>query len=122
MKYYEMTKNYIFREFECGLSVKETAELCFKNIKTVKKWDKGAEIPNECKRLMRQFRKKELSHCKEWHCFKMKRNMLELPTQLVTPQQVLTGIGLLEINSELEVMTSTKLLKLARSISDIKTR
>ncbi|MCG6418627.1 regulator, partial [Vibrio fluvialis] len=23
MKYHEMTKNYIFREFECGLTVEE---------------------------------------------------------------------------------------------------
>ncbi|TON99249.1 regulator, partial [Vibrio parahaemolyticus] len=23
MKYHEMTKNYIFREFECGLSVEQ---------------------------------------------------------------------------------------------------
>ncbi|MCU8361466.1 regulator, partial [Vibrio vulnificus] len=25
MKYYEMTKNFVFREFECGLTVEETA-------------------------------------------------------------------------------------------------
>ncbi|TNZ34870.1 regulator, partial [Vibrio parahaemolyticus] len=26
MKYHEMTKNYIFREFECGLTVEEAAK------------------------------------------------------------------------------------------------
>ncbi len=30
MKYHEMTKNYIFREFERGLSVEQAAELCLK--------------------------------------------------------------------------------------------
>ncbi|TOB20634.1 regulator, partial [Vibrio parahaemolyticus] len=25
MKYHEMTKNYIFREFECGLTVEQAA-------------------------------------------------------------------------------------------------
>lgn len=32
MKYHEMTKNYIFREFECGLSIEDTAKLCFKSV------------------------------------------------------------------------------------------
>lgn len=44
MKYREMTKNYIFRELECGLSVQETSELCFKSVRTVKEWDKGKEM------------------------------------------------------------------------------
>ncbi|TXX83564.1 regulator, partial [Vibrio cholerae] len=25
----EMTKNFVFREFECGLSIEEAAKLCF---------------------------------------------------------------------------------------------
>ncbi len=37
MKYHEMTKNYIFREFECALQVEETAELCFKKFEDSKK-------------------------------------------------------------------------------------
>ncbi len=36
MKYHEMTTNYVFRELECGLSVEETADLCFKCVRTVK--------------------------------------------------------------------------------------
>ena len=32
MKYHEMTKNYIFREFECGLTVEEAAKLCLKTV------------------------------------------------------------------------------------------
>ncbi len=65
MKYHEMTKNYVFREFECGLSVEQAAELCFKSVRTVKEWDKGKEIPKECRRLMRNQCRLELSHNKE---------------------------------------------------------
>ena len=121
MKYHEMTKNYVFREFECGLSVEETAKLCFKSVKTVKGWDRGQQIPRECKRLMRMHKRLELSGNEEWYGFKMHKGYLELPTgQTITPQQLLAGIGLLEINSEIELATSTKLLKIARAISKVK--
>jgi hypothetical protein len=122
MKYHEMTKNYIFREFECGLSIEQTAKLCFKSVTTVKKWDQGKEIPKECKRLMRLHKRLELSYSEEWQGFKMHNDRLQLPTgQLVTPQQILAGAGLLEINSELEIATSTYLIKLARALSKLKT-
>jgi hypothetical protein len=113
-----MTKNYIFREFECGLSIEQTAELCFKSVRTVKEWDKGKDIPRECKRLMRMYKRLELSHCEEWQGFRMNNQRLELPTgQTVTPQEILSGIGLLEIRSELEIKTNTKILVYARSIA-----
>ncbi|MDC5808026.1 regulator [Vibrio europaeus] len=121
MKYHEMTKNYIFREFECRLSVQETAKLCFKSVRTIKDWDKGKEIPPECKRLMRRHSRLELSHSEEWDGFSIQNERLELPTgQLVTPQEILCGIGLLEIQSELELKTTTKLLKLSRELARIK--
>ncbi len=41
MKYHEMTKNYIFREFECGLTVEEAAKLCLKTVRTVKERSKN---------------------------------------------------------------------------------
>lgn len=120
MKYHEMTKNYIFREFECGLSIEQTAELCFKSVRTVKEWDKGKDIPKECKRLMRRHSSLELSHTPDWEGFRMKNNKLELPTgQFVTAQEILAGIGLLEIGSELELKTSTKILKYARVIAKL---
>ncbi|EGU31003.1 bacteriophage f237 ORF9 [Vibrio ichthyoenteri ATCC 700023] len=123
MKYHEMTKNYIFREFECHLSVKEAAELCFKSVRNVTEWDKGKLIPNECKRLMRMHRRLELSSNKEWQGFKMENSKLRIPTgDLVSPQQILTGLALIEINSELEIKTSTQLLKLSRAISTVKTK
>ncbi|WP_425666850.1 regulator [Vibrio tubiashii] len=121
MHYRKMRKNYIFREFECGLSVEEVAQLCFKSVSTVKSWDNGSPIPKECKRLMRMHKRLELSHAEEWKGFMMHRNYLELPTgQHITPQQLIAGVGLLEINSELEVLTSTRLLQLARALSKIK--
>lgn len=121
MKYSQMSKNYIFRKFTCGLSVKDTAILCFKNTSDVKKWDSGSKIPDVYKRLMRMSAKQDLSHLDEWEGFKMSHGKLELPTgRLLTPQELLTAVALLEISSELELKTSTKLLKLARQISKIK--
>ncbi|MGD8121804.1 regulator [Vibrio sp. TRT 2004] len=118
MKYHEMTKNYIFREFECGLTVEQTADLCFKSVRTVKKWDQGKDIPRECKRLMRMYKRLELSKNSDWEGFAIKGGMMELPTgQLVKPQEIITGICLLEIKSELEIKTCSKLLKYARIIT-----
>ncbi len=64
---------------------------------------------------------RQLSIREDWNQFKIHLNKLELPTgQLVSPQQVLAGIALLEIQSELEIKTTTKLLKYARAISKFK--
>ncbi|ELK3677451.1 phage protein [Vibrio fluvialis] len=121
MKYHEMTKNYIFREFECGLTREQTAELCFKSVRTIAEWDNGKSIPPECKRLMRMQKRLELSHLIEWHGFRMNNHKLELPTgQSVTPQEVLLGISLIDIQSELEIITTAKILKYVRSIANIR--
>ncbi|GAL32417.1 hypothetical protein JCM19240_5848 [Vibrio maritimus] len=46
---------------------------------------------------------------------------MKIPTgQLVSAQQILTGLALIEINSELEIKTTSKLLKYARAIANIK--
>ena len=120
MKYHEMTKNYIFREFECGLTVEQAAELCLKTVRTVKDWDKGKTIPPECKRLMRMTKGRELSSCKQWADFKMHHDKLELPTgQLVTAQQVLTGIALLEIGALADLKAAGQVLKYARALREI---
>ncbi|EGR0109208.1 TPA: regulator [Vibrio vulnificus] len=121
MKYYEMTKNFVFREFECGLTVEETAKLCFKSVRQVKEWDKGKVIPSECKRLMRMSKGRELSSCASWEAFKMRYDKLELPTgKLVTAQEILAGVALLEIAAPDDLKINTKLLKYARAISEIK--
>lgn len=118
MKYREMTKNYIFRELECQLTKEETAELCFKSVRTVTRWDEGHTIPPECKRLMRMVKGRELGQTKDWELFKIHYDKLELPTgQLVTAQQVLLGAALLEIQSDLELKTTSKIAKYARAIA-----
>lgn len=115
-----MTKNYVFREFECGLSIEETAELCLKTARTVKEWDKGKSIPPECKRLMRMSKGKELSPSKQWKQFKMHYDTLELPSgQLVTAQQILTGIALLELGAIDDLEISRRILKYARALKNI---
>ncbi|MEZ8413836.1 regulator [Vibrio splendidus] len=121
MKYREMSKNYIFRKLECQMTKKEVSELCFKSVRTVTGWDEGNTIPPECKRLMRMAKGRELSVCEDWRQFKMLYDSMELPTgQVVKPQQILAGIALLGIQSELEIKTSTQLLKIARSIARVR--
>ncbi|BEI23101.1 regulator [Vibrio fluvialis] len=123
MKYHEMSKNYIFREFECGLTREQTAELCFKSVRTVTEWDKGKPIPPECKRLMRLTKSRQLSHFNEWDDFIMRQDKLILPTgEAVSAQQVLTGIALLQIQSDTELKTLTKLLKYSRALHSIRTK
>ncbi|MFH4608129.1 regulator [Vibrio alginolyticus] len=117
MKYHEMTKNYIFREFECGLSVEDAAKLCLKTVRTVKEWDRGKSIPPECRRLMRMNNCRELSACAGWENFVMRHDRLELPTgQLVTAQQIIIGIALLELGAPNDIKNAHRLLKYARML------
>lgn len=91
-------KKLYFREFEYGLSVEQAAELCLKNVRKAKEWDKTKTIPPEWKRLTRMTKGRELSSSVQWEHFKMHHARLALPTgQLFTDQQVLSGIALLEI-------------------------
>ncbi|EKO3536383.1 phage protein [Vibrio fluvialis] len=123
MKYHEMTKNYIFREFECGLTREQTAELCFKSVRTVTEWDKGKPIPPECKRLMRMYKSYPFGMNEKWEGFKMCKNHMMLPTgSSITPQQILTGIALLEIQSDTDKKVLSKILKYCRAINNIKSR
>lgn len=51
----------------------------------------------------------------------MLSDKLELPTgQLVTPQEIIAGIALLHIQSELEIATTTKLVRFARALAKMK--
>lgn len=120
MKYREMTKNYIFRKLECQLTKEQTAELCFKSVRTITRWDEGQRIPPECRRLMRMAKGRELGVTSDWKLFKVHYDKLELPTgQLVSAQQIMLGIALLEIQSDIELKTSQKLLKHARTIAKL---
>lgn len=115
-----MTKNFIFRFYECNLSIEEAAKLCFKSERTVTNWDKGKEIPKECKRLMRMAKGRELHQSKQWEGFEMIGDKLKLPTGYhVSPQQILVAIGLLEIQTDIEIKSSTFLLKTARKLAFI---
>ncbi|PNQ53771.1 regulator [Vibrio agarivorans] len=119
-RYHAMSNNLFFRELVCGLSIEETAELCFKSVKTVKLWDKGKPIPPECKRLMRMKRSKELGISNEWQQFTMRNDRLELPTgQLVTPHQILLGVALLELGAENDRRVSHKVIKYARALKEM---
>lgn len=121
MHHRDMTKNYFFRKFECGLTKQETADLCFKSVRTVFQWDLGGDIPKECKRLMRLYTGRDLSHKEDWQQFRMRKNKLEIPTgELIGPQQILCGHALTQIEAPSDLETSTKLLKIARSIERIK--
>lgn len=121
MHYRNMSKNYIFRKFTCELSKEETAKLCFKTVRVVTGWDNGREIPPECRRLMKQAKSRALSHLSEWDQFKMVKGKLEIPTgQQITPQELITAVALLSIQSELEIKTSAKLLRLARALFRVK--
>ncbi|EJE4561335.1 phage protein [Vibrio parahaemolyticus] len=120
MKYHEMTKNYIFREFECGLTVEEAAKLCLKTVRTIKEWDKGKSIPPECRRLMRMNKGRELSICSDWENFIMRHDRLELPTgQLVTAQQVLIGVALLELGASNDLKIAHEILRYARALKKL---
>ncbi|EKO3980868.1 regulator [Vibrio fluvialis] len=121
MKYHEMSKNYIFREFECGLTREQTAELCFKSVRTVTEWDRGKPIPPECKRLMRMFNGKELSYLPIWDGFRISNGKLQLPNgKFVSPQEIIIGIALLEIGADLENKIKSEVLKYARLIAKLK--
>lgn len=64
---------------------------------------------------------RELCVSDDWEQFKMLYDSKNLPIgQVVRPQQILAGIALLRILSELEIKTSTYLLGLARAITNIK--
>lgn len=116
-----MTKNYIFRKFKCGLSKAETAKLCFKSVRTITGWDDGKEIPPECKRLMRMYTNRQLNSSEEWNGFSISKGMILLPTgNKLTAPQLLTAAALLEIDSDLEIKTKTKLLKFVRALVEIK--
>ncbi|WP_338141675.1 regulator [Vibrio lentus] len=87
-------------------------------MRTVTGWDDGKEIPPVCKRLMRMAKSKELYGNDEWKRFRMNHSGLELPTgQTVSAQQILAGIALLEIQSDIEIKTSTYLIKMARCLA-----
>ncbi len=95
--------------------------ICFKTKKQVFDWDNSKEIPPESKRLMRLIKSRQLSFYPEWEGFEMINNRLKTPTgQMVTPQEVLAGLALLDIQSPIELQTTSKLVKHVRAIASAK--
>ncbi len=87
----------------------------------VKAWDYGKPIPPECMRLMRMTRGRELTSSDGWENFKMHKDKLDLPTgQFVTPQEILTGIALLEIGAEPDLIITSKIMKYVRAIRQLR--
>nr|WP_308410883.1 DUF3653 domain-containing protein [Vibrio diazotrophicus] len=61
---------------------------------------------------------RELHHKPDWEGFQMRGNYLILPNgQQITSQRLLTAISVLEIESEVEIKTTSKLIKYARMLS-----
>ncbi len=117
----KMTENLFFRIVKCGLTKEQTAELCFKSVRTVTMWDNGKPIPKEYRRLMKLKARRELSDHDQWEGFVMHHDKLELPTgQLVAPQQIIAAIALLELCEPSSQPTVSKLLRMARAIAKIK--
>lgn len=63
---------------------------------------------------------RELSSCEDWENFVMRHDRLELPTgQLVTAQQVLIGVALLELGATNDIKIAHQLLKYARVLKSL---
>lgn len=115
---HELTENYIFRFFRCGLSIEDTAKLCFKSVRTVTSWDKGKPIPPECKRLMRMYCGLELDPlADEWRGWSIRRGLLITPNRwTLTPDRIIAGNALIEIGAENDRKNLSTIMKVARLI------
>lgn len=83
-------------------------------------WDKGKAIPPEFKRLMRMNKGRELSICVDWENLVIRHVRLELPTvQLVTAQQVLIGVAILELGASNDIEIAHQILKYARMLKNM---
>ena len=118
----KLTNNYIFRKFTCGLSKIEAANLCFKSVRTVTRWDNGQEIPPECRRLMKMYSGRELGALNEnWDGWRINKEELIVPGGWsLTPDRIITGNALLELNNENDRVYKMKIMKAARLLNTIK--
>ncbi|MFW1225420.1 DUF3653 domain-containing protein, partial [Vibrio parahaemolyticus] len=61
---------------------------------------------------------RELHNKPDWEGFQMRGDYLILPNgQQITSQRLLTAISVLEIESDMEIKTTTKLINFARTLS-----
>lgn len=118
----KITDNLIFRMYKCGLSIEETAELCFKSVRTITEWDDGKPIPPECKRLMKIYSGRDLEPLHEdWRGWQIKKRELITPNGWsLTPDRVITGNALLEINAEDDRKMKATILRTARLLNELR--
>ncbi|WP_036799685.1 DUF3653 domain-containing protein [Photobacterium marinum] len=116
-----LTNNYIFRKFTCGLSKKEVSELCFKSVRTVTRWDAGQEIPPECRRLMKMYAGRELGAIGDiWRGWWLSKEELVTPNGWsLNPDRIITGNALLEINAENDRQAKAHILRTARLLKNL---
>ena len=117
----KLTNNYIFRKFTCGLSKIETANLCFKTVRTVTRWDCGQEIPPECRRLMKMYAGRQLGALDDsWQGWKINKEELIIPGGWsLTPDRIITGNALLEINTEKDSQQKAQIMRAARLLTNL---
>ncbi|MGF1735366.1 hypothetical protein L4D79_08330 [Photobacterium satsumensis] len=117
-KHHELSENYIFRFFKCGLSIEQTAELCFKSVRTVTRWDEGKPIPPECRRLMRMYCGLDLDPLsEEWRGWRIQKGLLLTPNDWsLTPTRIITGNALIEIGAEPDRKAISTIIKVARLV------
>lgn len=118
----KITDNLIFRMYKCGLSIEETAQICFKSVRTVTEWDRGKPIPPECRRLMKIYSCRDLeAFHDDWRGWKIKQSELITPNGWsLTPDRIITGNALLEINSEDDNINKRIILHTARLLQKIR--
>ncbi|WP_096779131.1 DUF3653 domain-containing protein [Zobellella denitrificans] len=105
MKRVKITKNFIFRWHECGLSKEETAKLCARSVKTITEWDKGKKIPAECITLMKMA-SGQLEHdlSPQWAGWRLAGEYLIAPSG-----RRFTGKWLRELDYEMQLKEQEKL-------------
>ena len=117
------SENYIFRKFICGLSKIEAANLCFKTVRTVTRWDSGQDIPPECRRLMKMYSGRELGVFHErWEGWRISKEKLIIPGGWnLTPDRIITGNALLEIGAEQDSKNKATIIQTARRLKNLPT-
>ncbi|MBV7296619.1 DUF3653 domain-containing protein [Enterovibrio paralichthyis] len=118
------SQNYIFRRFECGLSLDEAAKLCFKSVSDIEKWDEGEPIPPECRRLMRMYSGREICGINdEWDGWRISRGGIITPAnEFLDPDRIITGNYLLQLGTREDRAAAHRVLKYSRLIRRNKDR
>lgn len=96
-----LTKNFIFRWFECGFSKEETAKLCFVSVTEVTLWDEGKAMPEIYKRVMRMAAGRELPSIFEryWEGWRMSGYHLITPAGSQMTRQRLELIDVMSVET-----------------------